>query len=200
MAVARAAAACLAALVLPSAAAPEEFEVDPGHTFPAFAVSHLGISTQRGRFERTTGSIVLDREAGRGSLEIAIDATALSTGNARLDAVLKDEDFFDVARFPVVTYSARSIEFEGAVPKRVAGELTLRDVTLPVVLEVVRFGCTRLPFFVRLTCGADLVAGIRRSDFGLTAFQGWVGDDVRLEIQVEAVKKEPAAEQPAVGG
>ena len=82
--------AAFAVLALPALAAPEDFVVDPPTPTPSFEVSHLGISTQRGRFERTTGRIVLDREAGTGTIEIVIDASTVSTGNAMLDAVLRE--------------------------------------------------------------------------------------------------------------
>lgn len=195
----RAAVLALASLSLPASAAPEEFAIEPAHTFPAFAVSHLGISTQRGRFERTTGRIVLDREAGTGSVDIAIDAASVSTGNAQLDAVLRGEEFFDASRHPVLTFRASAIAFEDGVPRRASGELTLAGVTRRVELAIERFSCTRLPFLVRLTCGADVAASLRRSDFGLTAFGGLVGDEVRLEIQVEAVRKEAAPSPPTDG-
>jgi len=188
----RAAALLPALLALPALGAPEEFVVEPAHTFPAFAVSHLGISTQRGRFERTDGRIVLDREAGTGSVDVSIDAASVSTGNASLDAVLRGEEFFNAARFPAVSFRARLLRFQDGVPKRASGELTLAGVTRAVEVGVERFGCTRLPFLVRLTCGADLSAIIRRSDFGMKAYAGLVGDEVRLEIQVEAVRTEPA--------
>ena len=193
-------AAMIACAALPAAAAPEEFVVDSPHTYPSFAVSHLGISTQRGRFDRTTGRIVLDREAGSGSIDVAIDARSVSTGYGALDAVLRGEDFFNVSRFPEISFRSRALEFDGGVPKRASGELTLVGVTRPVELSVVRFGCTRLPFLVRLTCGADVVASLKRSDFGMTAFSSFVGDEVRLEIQVEAVKQEPPAALPPAGG
>ncbi len=72
--------------------------------------------------------------------------------------------------------------------------------TRRVSIEVARFGCTRLPFFVRLTCGADVTARLKRSEFGMGAFSGLVGDEVLLEVQIEAVKQEPAAEAPPAGG
>lgn len=181
----------VAALALPVLAAPEEFTIEPAHTFPAFSVSHLGISMQRGRFDRTKGRIFLDREAGTGAVEIEIDAASVSTGNAALDSVLRSEEFFDVARFPIVAFRARSISFEGGVPRRASGEITLRGVTRPMELSFERFACTRLPFLVRLTCGADLLATLKRSEFGMDAYLGFVGDEVRIDIQVEAVKLEP---------
>jgi polyisoprenoid-binding protein YceI len=193
--------AALAALaVLPALAEPEEFVVEPGHTFAQFGVSHLGISTQRGRLGPSTGRIVLDREAGTGSIEVEIDARTASTGNAALDAVVRGEDYLDAERFPAITFRSRRVDFEGGVPRRASGELTLAGRTRPIELEVVRFGCTRLPFLVRTTCGADAVATLRRSAFGMAAHTGFVGEEVRLEIQVEAVRQEPAAGPQPAGG
>ncbi|MBL0141559.1 MAG: polyisoprenoid-binding protein [Betaproteobacteria bacterium] len=194
------AAVLLAAMAMPAWSAPEDFVVDPGHTYPSFEVSHLGISTLRGRFEHTTGSIALDRDAGTGSIDVTIDVSALSTGNKLLDAMLKGEDFFSAEHFPAMTYRSRSIVFEAGVPKRTTGDFTLLGVKRPVVLDIVRFGCTRLPFFVRLTCGADVVATVNRSDFGMTAYSSFVGDEVKIAIQIEAVKQEPAAEPAPAGG
>jgi polyisoprenoid-binding protein YceI len=196
----RAAAALAAAVAVPAAGAPEEFDLDPGHTFPAFAVGHLGISTQRGRFERTAGRIVLDREAGTGSVEIAITAASVTTGNPKLDAVVRGEDFLDAQRHPAITFRSRAVAFVDGVPRRIAGDLTLAGVTRPVELAVTRFGCTRLPFLVRETCGADVAARIRRSEFGITAFSGLVADEVAIDIQVEAVRREPEPAPALPGG
>ena len=195
-------AALAALLVLASAAhaAPEEFVVEPQHTYPSFEVTHLGISTQRGRFEKTMGLITLDREAGTGRIDIHIDARTISTGNRVLDAVIRGEDFLNVELHPAMTFRGRSMVFEDGVPKSATGQLTMAGVTRPVELTVSRFGCTRLPFFVRLTCGADVFANLKRSEFGITAFSAFVGEDVRLEIQIEAVKVEPAAQPPPAGG
>jgi polyisoprenoid-binding protein YceI len=200
MRIAAALLALLALSALGARAAPEEFVVDPAHTYPSFQVSHLGISTQRGRFDRTTGRVSLDREAGEGAIEVNIDAASVSTGSAALDAVLKGEDFFNVSAFPALTFRAKSIEFEKGVPRRATGQLTMLGVSRPVAISVSRFGCTRLPFLVRLTCGADVVASLKRSDFGMTALAAFVGDDVSLEIQIEAVRQEPAAPNSPAGG
>jgi polyisoprenoid-binding protein YceI len=181
-------------------AAPEEYLVDPSHTYPHFEVRHLGISTQRGRFERTDGRIVLDAQAGQGSIDISIDAGTVSTGNRLLDAQLKGEDFFDTERFPAITFRATRLEFDKEKPKLAVGELTMLGVTRPVSVTVEWFGCTRLPFFIRLTCGADVVAKISRSAFGMTSYAGLIGDDVRIEVQIEAVRQEKAAEPSPAGG
>lgn len=173
-------------------AAVETYRIDPAHTHPGFEISHLGISTQRGRFDHTTGNIAVDREAGTGSVAIEIDATSISTGTPLLDAALRGEDFFDVARYPRLSFHSERIVFDHGVPARAPGELTLLGVTRPVELFINRFACTRKPFLVRTTCGADVTATISRSDFGMTSYATFIGDEVRLVIQIEAVKEEPA--------
>lgn len=199
-ALAPAALAAAAALAGPALAAPEEFIVDRGHTFPTFEVLHLGISTQRGRFERTTGRIVLDREARTGTLTIEIDTRSVSTGNPLLDEALRGEDFFAVDKHPKMVFEAGRMEFEKGEPRRAQGELTLLGVRRPVAISIERFGCTRRPFFVRTTCGADVVATLSRSAFGMTSYPAFIGDEVKVVIQIEAVKTEPAVEPPPAGG
>lgn len=190
----------LAALAPVAQAATEEFTIDTAHTYPGFAVRHLGISTQRGRFDKTTGKIALDREAGKGSIEIAIETTSVSTGNAMLDGVLRGEDFFDVDRHPRILFRSQSLEFERGAPKSARGELTLLGVTKPVTLAIEQFGCTRLPFLVRTTCGADVSTTLSRSAFGMGRYSAFIADEVRIMIQIEAAKIEPAAEPPPAGG
>jgi polyisoprenoid-binding protein YceI len=197
----RGAAVALAAVsAAPALAAPEEFNVDSTHTYPTFAVRHLGISTQRGRFDATTGKIILDRAAKQGSIDISIDTTSVSTGSPKIDNVLRGEDFFHVEKHPRMLFKSASLEFEGDVPKAAKGDLTLLGVTKPVTLVIDHFGCTRLPFFVRTTCGADVNVVISRAQFGMTAYAAFLSDDVRISVQVEAVKVEGAAELPHAGG
>ena len=195
-----AAAACIAFAVAQAIAAPEEFNIDPAHTYPGFAVRHLGISTQRGRFDKTTGKIVLDRDASQGSVEIAIDTTSISTGSPQLDRVLRAEDFFDVEKHPRITFKSRTVEFERGVLRSARGDLTMLGVTRPVTLSIEHFGCTQLPFLVRTTCGADMSTTLSRSAFGMGAFMAFIGDEVRIMIQVEAVRLEPPAEPAPAGG
>lgn len=193
-------AAALALWAPAALAAPETFVVDPGHTFPGFEVVHLGISTQRGRFDRTGGRIEIDREAGTARIELAIETASVSTGNKALDGVLKGEDFFDVEKHPRITFRASQVEFDKGEPRRARGELTMNGVTRPVALTVERFACTRLPFLVRLTCGADVTATLKRGDFGLSRFSNFVADEVRIVVQLEAIREEPPVAPPASGG
>lgn len=184
----------IAGLALSAAAraAPEEFVLDPGHTFPVFEVRHLGIATQRGRFNRTTGKIKLDPDTGAASAALRIDARSVDTGNEELDRMLRNQYYFNVAEFPEIAYAAADFTLKEGEPSTVDGQLTFLGVTKPVQLKVLGFKCTRLPTIVTLRCGADLTATFKRSDFGLTTMAGFVSDEVTLVIQAEAVRQAPA--------
>jgi polyisoprenoid-binding protein YceI len=169
-------------------AAPEEFVIDPGHALPSFEVRHLGIATQRGRFNRTSGTVLLDREAGVGSVEVRIDARSIDTGNETLDDLLRSQSFFDVANFPEIRYRSSQATLIEGKPSRVEGELTLLGVTKPVALNVAGLHCTRKPLLVVLRCGVDVSTTFRRSDFGMSAMKAFVADEVTILIQAEAVR------------
>jgi polyisoprenoid-binding protein YceI len=182
------AAAALVAVAFPALAAPETFTLDPNHTFPAFEVGHLGYSIQRGRFDKTSGKITLDTAAKAGSADITIEAASLSTGHPKLEQHLKGEDFFDVAKYPQIRYHASSFRFKGERLALVFGELTLHGVTKPVTLKAEHFHCADHPMLKKKTCGAELTATLKRSDFGISMGIPAVADDVKLRINIEAMK------------
>ena len=177
-------------------AAPQDFVIDPAHTFTTFEVSHLGISTQRGRLGNTSGTVMLDVVQGKGEMAISLDARSLSTGNEFMEKFLRGTGWFDVVQHPVITFQASSFTFATQKPVRIDGLLTLRGITRPASLTVTHFACTRLPFGVRLTCGMDAQGVIKRSDFGMDSLLAFVGDEVKLLIQAEAVRQEPAPLEP----
>ena len=107
-------------------AAPALYRIEPELTYAEFAVSHLGLSRQRGHFGRTNGTIVLDPEQHSGSIDFVIDATSVDTGWPARDEFLKGEDMFDAARFPVVSFRSTQLTFDGERLVAVAGELTMR--------------------------------------------------------------------------
>lgn len=168
--------------------AAETFSVDPRHTFASFEVSHLGLSTQRGRFNRARGEIGLDLGARRGWVQIQIDPDSVDTGDAQLEAVLRSETFFDTANHRYIYFRSTGLEFTGNRLSRVRGELTMLDVTRPLELVVTSFHCGPNPVTGQDVCGADATATLRRSDYGMTRHIPAVGDEVRLLIQVEATR------------
>jgi polyisoprenoid-binding protein YceI len=180
-----------AALLLsaPALAQVETYIIDATHTFPSFEISHLGFSTQRGRFNNTTGKILLDMTAKSGSVEVNIDTNSIDTGLEALEKVLRDPDWFGVAQFPTMTFKGDRLRFEGDKLVGVDGALTLRGVTRPVSLKVDHFRCAMHPLRKKPACGADATTTLKRSEFGMVKFPApIVGEDVKIAIQIEAIK------------
>ena len=178
--------------LLSARAAPEEFTIDPQHTYTTFEVNHLGISTQRGRFNDTSGKVIFDPQEGNNNIEIKINAGSVDTGNESMEKLLRSEDFFNTEKYPDILFRAHKVIFNNEKPESIEGELTLLGVTKPVTLNVLGYNCTRKPFLIRLTCGIDATTTIKRSEFGMNSFLSFVSDEVKLLIQAEAFKRQPA--------
>ncbi len=164
------------------------YDIDPGHTYPSFEADHMGISVWRGKLDRTTGRVLLDRDAGTGTVDLVVDLTSVNFGHAELNAWAQGPQFFDVKAHPVATYKGRLERFVAGAPTRAVGDLELHGVTRPVVLEIRSFRCVPHPLLKRELCGADAVATLQRDEFGLGAGKDYgFKMDVRLQIQVEAI-------------
>lgn len=185
----------LALLAASSAAEPVKYELDPTHTFPAFEISHLGFSRHRGRFNDTRGSVILDRIARRGEIDVQIAAASIDTGHEALEKVLRGEGFFDAEKFPELRFRANRIDFEGERPIAAHGTLSIKNVERPLSLQIDHFHCGRRVFEPRPVCGANATTRLRRSEFGIDKFVNFgLGDEVKIEIQIEALAEvvEPA--------
>jgi polyisoprenoid-binding protein YceI len=176
-------------------AAPETYTLDPAHTVPNFAISHFGMSTVYGHFERGTGKITLDRAAKTGSIEVKVPTATVSSGDAKRpdgarsrDEHLRAADFFNAAEFPEMVYKSTRFNFAGDKLESVEGTLTLLGVTKPVKLTVASFNCGPNPFTKKEMCGADLVGSLKRTDFGMKFGVPAIADEVKLMIAVEAYK------------
>lgn len=164
-----------------------QLTIDPSHTAPYYEIGHLGFSIERGTFKKVSGRITLDTAARSGSVDIRIDAASLDANWPERDAVLKGPDFFDVARFPAMSFKSSALRFDdtGALTA-VSGEFTLRGITKPLTLRVSQFKCGPHPLLKKTWCGVEADATIKRSDFGMTAFIPALPDEVHLVIPVEA--------------
>lgn len=169
--------------------AADTYEIDPTHTFPSFEISHMGLSTFRGRFDKTSGTITLDLAKKTGSVDVTIDANSISTGVQKLDDHLRNPDFFEVAKYPTITFKSTRFKFDGNELDEVEGLLTMHGVTKPVTLDVDDFICKPHPMLKTPACGASLEAKIKRSDWGMTTYLPAIGDEVELKIGIEAHKK-----------
>ena len=171
------------------ALAEDNYRVDPLHTTSTFSVSHLGLSMQRGSFGKTTGTVVLDRAARTGSIDVAIDASSVTSGSPARETLLKGEDYFNVAQFPMITFKSTHLKFDGEAVVGAEGELTIRGVTRPVLLAVSDFKCAIHPSTKKPVCGAEVTANVKRSEFGMTKNQPSTGDEVRIAIAIEAIQQ-----------
>jgi polyisoprenoid-binding protein YceI len=171
-----------------SVLAADSYTIDSRHTFPSFEISHLGFSTQRGRFNETSGKVTLDAAAAKGSIDISVNTATISTGLAELEEHLRGKDFFDSTQYPAMTFKSDKLSFQGEKLVSADGVLTLRGISKPVSLHVEHFYCGMNVIRLKYTCGADAVGTIKRSAFGIDKYAPAVGDEVKLLIQVEAVK------------
>lgn len=171
-------------LAMPAAA--NTYDIDPTHTYASFEIDHLGFSTQRGQFNRSRGSLRYEPAQQQGEVDIHIDAASLDTGLATRDDILRGEDWFNVAANPDILFRSTAFIFDGPHLIAIDGHLTLLGQTRPLRLDIQRVKCG-LNFVSRKRgCGADATATLRRSDFGLNNGLPFIGDEVRLRIQVEA--------------
>ena len=177
------------AMAAPAFAAPETFVVDGTHTFPRFSYSHFGYSTQVSRFNKTTGKVVLDKAAKTGSVDVEIDTKSVDTGYDTFNEHIQGEDFLNTAAYPKATFKSTKVVFEGDKPSTVEGNLTLKGVTKPVTLKVNSFQAMPHPMLKKDAIGANASTTVKRSDFNMGKYAPYVGDDVTIEIAIEAVKQ-----------
>ena len=182
-------AATLAAAATVAVAEPATFAVDPQHTVVTFEILHFGTSTHRGRFQTKEGSVTLDRAAKTGKADITVDVSTVSVPVASLENALKGERVFNVAQNPAARFVGDSFTFDGAKVASVAGTLTIMGKSQPVTLKAVRFNCYENSQIKREVCGGDFETTIQRSQFGLGFLPTVAPDDVKLLIQIEAIRQ-----------
>lgn len=171
-----------------ASAAPVNYEIDPTHTYPSFETDHMGISVWRGKFNKSKGSVMLDREAGIGRVVVQIDPDSIDFGLDQLNSIARGSQFFDTEQFQSITYIGDLSAFVEGVPTKVVGELTMHGVTKPVHLNLLSFKCKPHPLFKRELCGADALAVFRRDDFGIDMGKAFgFSMEVTLRIQIEAI-------------
>ena len=177
------------AVSAPAFAAPETYVIDGSHTFPRFSYSHFGLSKQLSRFDKTSGTIVLDKEAKTGSVDIVIDTTSVDTGFPVFNGHIQGADFLDTTAFPTATFKSTKVGFKGDAPTEVQGDLTIKGVTKPVTLTVTSFVAMPHPMLQKDAIGANATTVIKRTDFNAGKYAPNVGDDVTIDIAVEAIKQ-----------
>ena len=169
-------------------ATPARYSIDPAHTYPSFEADHMGISTWRGKINKTSGKITFDKTTGKGSVEVEIDLASIDFGLDTLNEWATGDTFFEVSRFPKAIYKGSLTGLKPGSTAKATGTLTLHGISKPVVLTISAFKCIEHPMFKRDYCGADATASFKRDDFGLDAGKDYgFRMDVNLRIQVEAL-------------
>ncbi|WP_233805905.1 YceI family protein [Paraburkholderia sp. HP33-1] len=186
-----AAGALAAALSFNAMAAAETYQLDPTHTSPSFEADHFGgLSIWRGKFQKASGTVVLDRAAKTGTVDATIDLTSVGIGNDKLNEELVGDKFFDTAKYPTAVYKGTQIRFEGDKPVEVIGTLTMHGITKPVNLKIESFKCIQHPMLKREVCGTESTATFNRDDFGIDFGKAY-GFNMKttLNIQAEGIKQ-----------
>ena len=184
-----AAAALTVAALSPALAAPVSYTVDSSHTFPRFSYSHMGYSTQLSSFTNTSGTVVFDAVAKTGAVDIVIDMTTVNTGSADFNGHIQAEGFLETAKFPKATFKSTKVVFDGDKPASVEGQLTIKGVSKPVILTITSFQALPHPMMKVPVLGANAFTTIKRTEFGAGKYAPYVGDEVRIDIAIEAIAK-----------
>jgi len=171
--------------------------LDPNHSAAQFAVRHMGISTVRGTFTKTNGVVVDAPDLSQASVNVTIDASSVDTRVEMRDKDLRSDHFFDVAKYPTITFQSKKVESAGAGKLKVAGDLTLHGVTRQVVLDVDGPTAPVKDPKGNLHRGISATTTISRAEYGMTFDAPMVGDQVEIQLDVELVDKAPGAPRPA---
>ena len=166
------------------------YQLDPDHTYPSFEADHLGgLSVWRGKFDKSQGTVMLDRAARTGTVEVTTEIASVHTGSTKLDQMLQSAQFFDASKFAEATYKG-TIKFNGDKPVSVVGNLTIHGVTKPLTLTVNSFKCMPHPMLKREVCGVDAVGEFDRGDFGVDYGKAYgFSMKTKLLISAEALKQ-----------
>jgi polyisoprenoid-binding protein YceI len=173
-------------------AAPVKYNIDPNHTYPSFEADHLGgLSVWRGKFNKSSGTVMLDKAAGTGTVDITVDMKSADFGQDELNKGAQGKDLFESHLYPQARYMGKLAGFVNGAPTRVVGQLSLHGITRPLDLKINSFKCMPHPMFKREVCGADALATFKRDAFGMDAGKDYgFKMDVTLRIQVEAIAAE----------
>ena len=177
------------------------YQLDPSHTDVLVQWTHFGFSQPSAQFGISEGTLTWDADdVSKSSVQVSLPVTAIDTFVDKLDEHLKSGDFFDAGKFPNATFKSTSVAAAGTNKLTVTGDLTIRDVTKPVTLDVTLNGAGEHPMLKKQAIGFSATGTIKRSDFGVGAYAPNVSDDVQLRITTEGTLADaPAAEAAPQG-
>jgi polyisoprenoid-binding protein YceI len=178
---------------LPLAAQSDTWQLDPAHSSAQFSVRHLGISTVRGAFTKLKGTLQYSpADPSKASVDVTIDAASIDTRVEKRDDDLRSDHFFDVQKFPTITFKSKRVESAGTDKLKVTGDLTMHGVTKEVTLDVE--GPSK-PFNDgrgHLHLGISATTTLNRTDFGVSGSPAVVGNEISVTIDAELVQPAPA--------
>lgn len=171
-------------------AAPVAYAIDPAHASVAFIVNHLGFSNLIGRFDKVAGDISFDKDdVGASAVTVTIDTASVDTNHEKRDEHLRSPDFFNAKEFPAMTFKSVKITKTGANTGEMVGDLTLLGVTKPVTLAVTFNKDGVSPASKKETAGFSAQGTVTRSAFGMKYGTPYISDEIKLLIEIEAIKK-----------
>src|ERR1700677_1605570 len=177
----------------------ETWYLDPPHSSAQFAVRHLGISTVRGAFTKVGGVVVDSPDLSKASVNVTIDASSVDSRVQRRDDDLRSDHFFDVAKYPTITFQSKRVESAGTGKLKVTGDLTMHGVTKELVLDVDGPTPPIKDPKGNSHRGLSATATLSRADYGMTFDAPMVGDQIAIQIDAEMVDKAPGPPRPAAG-
>jgi len=168
-----------------------EYEFDTVHTQVLFFVSHLGFSTSQGEFLEFDGGFNFTPDDwSQSNVEVMIDTSSITMNDGKWDDHMKNEDFFNVTKFPKMTFKSTKVESADGKTGKLYGDLTLLDVTKPVVLDVIFNKAAVHPFSKRYVAGFSATGALQRTDFGMKYGAPLIGDEVKIRLEVEGMRKQ----------
>jgi polyisoprenoid-binding protein YceI len=187
--------AILFALALPAMSTAATWNIDPDHSNVGFKIRHLMVSNVKGSFEKHSGTVELDeKDITKSKVEVSIETASINTNVQKRDEHLRSADFFDVAKYPAMTFVSKKVAKAGKDKLKVTGDLTLHGITKEVVLNVDGPSKESKDPWGNIRKGASATATINRKDFGLTWNKALetggvvVGDEVNIIIEIELIK------------
>jgi polyisoprenoid-binding protein YceI len=182
-------------VLAPVSAATTVWKIDPNHSAAHFSIRHLMVSNVRGEFGNLSGTITVDdQDVSKSTIEATIDATTVNTRVTARDDDLKGSNFFDVAKYPTITFKSTKVRSTAASAYAVDGDLTIHGVTKPVTLQVDVTPAIKDPKGNERR-GAEATTKLNRRDFGVNGAPSTAGDEVQITLDLEAVHnpEKPAA-------
>lgn len=175
----------------------ETWYLDPAHSAAQFTVRHMGISNVRGTFTKVAGTVTNPGDPSKASVDVTIDASSVDSRVQRRDDDLRSDHFFDVAKYPTITFKSKKVETAGDGKLKVTGDLTIHGVTKEAVLDV--DGPTAAMKDPKGTShrGASATTTINRTDYGINTMSGMIGESIAIQLDVELIDHAPGMPPPA---